>query len=203
MKEISRCSREFIKRRRVHGRYLVVHTGKVTEAEYLSALKSQLYNGALTVRYEKNLADCVQFAISEGSKALRQGDAFDKIFIVDDVDGRESGQLCELCKLPEDNVLPIEIIFSNPCIEVWFLCYINKVNSRAGTISGAQGLAKKHGLIGGKNDKKVKGNLEKHRDAIIVAKRLRNTYGDDVMVCSPTTDMDLMIRDLLKDLRDS
>lgn len=193
-------SRDSIRVRREHGRYLVVHTGKVTEKEYLEFIKEQLHNGTLVLKFGKTLQECVQIAIKEGYKAKLGGDPFDEIFIVDDIDEHPLKQVLGLTAQFEDADLPIMIIFSKPCIEVWLLCYVDKVSSEASTITGAQRLAKKYGLVCGHHNKHInRVALQDHEKALKVAKRIRRAFGDDVLTCAPTTDMDLLVEKLLQE----
>lgn len=197
----SQRSRDSIRFRREHKRYLAVHTGKVTEEEYLKSLKEQLYNGVLTLKYGKNLQECVRIALEDGEKALKQGDPFDGIFIVDDMDEHSEEQVRTWCMSLMSSSLPVAQILSKPCIEVWLLCYTGKVNSEAGTIDGARRLARKAGLVGGHHNKHILVPLLNHNEAIKTAKRLRVTYGDDILVCAPTTDMDLLVEKLIDEIK--
>lgn len=200
-KDIGQRSRDSIKLRQVHRRYLAVYTGKVTEKEYLIGLKRQLHNGVLTLKYGKNLQECVQIALDEGENAVRQGDPFDEIFIIDDVDEKSREQIGILCLPLKRSSLPVTLLFSNPCIEVWLLCYGSRITSAAGTIKGAQRLARQADLIGGHHDKHIVVSLLNHDMAIKMARQLKATYGDDVLTCAPTTDMDLLVEKLLDEIK--
>lgn len=175
-------------------RYLSVSNGRVTEQEYFRDISIALPNGRLIPRFCNGSPD----KVIEKAIELRDAsaaDPYDEVFAVCDVDNFARKQIMVYQKYARDN--GITMIFSGPCFEVWLLCYLGKVLGSASTIVGAQSEAKKQGLVN--KDKTLAKDFTNmdHKLAIETAGQLRKTYGSNVSVDWPTTDMDKMLKVLL------
>lgn len=171
-----------------HKRYLVVHNGEKTEQGLLTLLKGDLPNGVLTIKFQKgDVYALVKKARELSNKS--QGDQFDRVYIVSDVDNSSRKQLERYFAMCEAE--GYELILSNPCIEVWAQCYTGCVTGKSASIKGAQKEAERSGVVVGK---KINPKMTKdHILAAKTAKKLRKTYGDDIKTCRPTTDVDRII----------
>ena len=159
-------------------RYLVVAGGAVTEKQYFKRLAS-IYD--VVIEYQQknespeHLADFARKLKEEDERDIST-DCYEKIWVVVDVDDFHGhSQAAKICK---DN--GIELIISNPCLEVWLLDHVSVCPPSFTLTSTVESAAAKAGIVGGNRNKYVNVELidSEHLDAAIRNAERHNTAGN-------------------------
>ena len=159
-------------------RYLVVAGGAVTEKQYFKRLAS-IYD--VVIEYQQknespeHLADFACTLKKEDERDIST-DCYEKIWVVVDVDDFHGhSQATKICK---DN--GIELIISNPCLEVWLLDHVSVCPPSFTLTSTVESAAAKAGIVGGNRNKYVNVELidSEHLDAAIRNAERHNTAGN-------------------------
>lgn len=159
-------------------RYLVVAGGAVTEKQYFKRLAS-IYD--VVIEYQQknespeHLADFARKLKEEDERDIST-DCYEKNWVVVDVDDFHGhSQAAKICK---DN--GIELIISNPCLEVWLLDHVSVCPPSFTLTSTVESAAAKAGIVGGNRNKYVNVELidSEHLDAAIRNAERHNTAGN-------------------------
>lgn len=183
----------FAKSREETKRYLVVTDGTLTEKTYFEMV-NRLARDVILVKKVRHTPELVKIAAD-----MKETGNFDGVFIVCDIDEHCKNTISRSAfetLIADARNNDIEVLCSHECFEVWLLAHKQQVPSEAKSRKLAQNLAEKAGLLVGKNAKIV---ISKEITAATIAvasqeaKRLRKTYGGNVLDDGPTTDIDRMI----------
>ena len=150
--------------RRRKRRYLVVTNGEVTEPEYLRGLESELDDVVVEIRpvrrdpaglakYAKDLVGKERMANSG-----RGVDGFRRTFVITDVDEFTVRSFQNADRICKDS--GIELIISNPCVEVWLIDYEMVCPEGFTQTRIVEHKAKQIGLVGGAGDKNIESLLD-------------------------------------------
>lgn len=159
-------------------RYLVVAGGAVTEKQYFKRLAS-IYD--VVIEYQQknespeHLADFARKLKEEDERDIST-DCYEKIWVVVDVDDFHGHS--QAAKIYKDN--GIELIISNPCLEVWLLDHVSVCPPSFTLTSTVESAAAKAGIVGGNRNKYVNVELidSEHLDAAIRNAERHNTAGN-------------------------
>ncbi|MGW1173051.1 RloB family protein [Kitasatospora sp. NPDC002543] len=100
-------------------RLLVVCGAEVTESDYIQGLKSRTRNSAVSVKICEHPKSPAQVVDRADLLRDQAGGEYDEVWCVLDVDEFENlGQVAA-----EARKRSIEVVFSNPCFEVWLLLH--------------------------------------------------------------------------------
>ena len=124
----SQWSRQYSRNRPQSKRFLILVEGKVTETQYLKAVKRLVRCGdeiSIECRNTEPIGMVKRAKEIQGS--LRKPDRYDKVWCVFDVEAKRTQQgrygLAEACdeagRTKESN--KIRLAVSNPCFEIWLL----------------------------------------------------------------------------------
>jgi hypothetical protein len=184
---------------------LIVCEGRETEHNYFDKLKREEYarkHFTVTVKRGKggSRLEIAQSAINQKNLAGDNGDNFDEVWCVMDVEHPETqDEMRQAFALLKKN--DINAALSNPAIEVWFLAHFEKTGVILLNGDAAKGRLDRHWqshfhIAYDKADGQIYYRIANRTDdAIANAKWVREEHhhSEDVVACNSSTNVDLLV----------
>lgn len=200
MRTRNNSSRKPRDHRKLRKRFLIVTDGMITEQGYFERIKQLAYDSIKVVARNKDIDKLVELA-----KAIKEKSDYDTVAMVCDIDQRLQNEkskktLMHAISVAEKN--GIIMCMSHESFEIWLLAHLGQVKSSMKNRAQAHDACIKKGIMKGSNGKEIV--AEKiTRDSILAAmaevKRLRNTYGDSILVSAPMTEVDKIMSKIVFD----